>query len=86
MGDVKVGESWCGNTRPAALNTPPPRPAPPHGLPGHMLRVMVHLVTCHGDSLLQTAHADTAPCLCVETALGMLVMVMVGMLCCAECL
>ena len=61
-------------------------PAPPRGLPGHMLRVMVHLVTCHGDSLLQTAHADTAPCLCVETALGMLVMVMVGMLCCVECL
>ena len=68
----------------------PPRPAPPHGLPGHMLRVMVHLVTCHGDSLLQTAwwnpEHKTPHHACVWRRLGMLVMVMVGMLCCVECL
>ena len=36
-----------------------PAPAPPRGLPGHMLRVMVHLVTCHGGTRLQTAHGVT---------------------------
>ena len=32
-----------------------PAPAPPHGLPGHMLRVMVHLVTCHVSRRLAAA-------------------------------
>ena len=55
MGDVKVGESWCGNTRPAALNTPPPLPRPAPRPPGPH-------VTCHGASCHVSRRLAAADC------------------------